>query len=115
MRVRVLALALTATAACLALPSQTAVAASPAKPYDFNGDGHPDLAIGVPDGTAAGNKAAGYRYIAVTPGSANGPRTSARTTVSQSTAGIPGSSETGVRFGARPTSGDLDRNTATRT
>ncbi|SNT59076.1 FG-GAP-like repeat-containing protein [Actinacidiphila glaucinigra] len=108
MRVRVLALALTATAACLALPSQAAVAASPAKPYDFNGDGYPDLAIGVPGGTAAGKKAAGY--VAVIPGSASGPRTSARTTVSQSTAGIPGSSETGDRFGARLTSGDLDRN-----
>ncbi|MDX2645639.1 FG-GAP-like repeat-containing protein [Streptomyces sp. PA03-1a] len=108
MRVRVLALALTATAACLALPSQTAVAATPAKPYDFNGDGYPDLAIGVPGGTAGGKTAAGY--VAVVPGSAAGPRTSARRTVSQSTAGIPGSSETGDRFGARLASGDLDRN-----
>ncbi|MEU4098852.1 FG-GAP and VCBS repeat-containing protein [Streptomyces sp. NPDC026673] len=108
MRARAIALAVAATAACLALPSQAALAAAPAKPYDFNGDGYPDLAIGVKDGTAGGKKAAGY--IAVVPGSANGPRTSARYTVSQSTAGIPGSSEAGDRFGARLTSGDLDKN-----
>ncbi|MCX4989677.1 MULTISPECIES: FG-GAP and VCBS repeat-containing protein [unclassified Streptomyces] len=94
------------TGGLLAIATAPASAAGAAKAYDFNGDGYRDLAIGVKSGTAGGKKGAGY--IAVVPGSAKGPKTSARYTVSQSTSGIPGTSETDDFFGSRITSADLD-------
>ncbi|MFF9395654.1 FG-GAP repeat protein [Streptomyces griseoluteus] len=50
MRTRVLALALTGLVAPLAL-SVPAPAAPAAAPYDFDGDGRIDLAVGAPDAT----------------------------------------------------------------
>ncbi|MGQ4388990.1 FG-GAP repeat protein [Streptomyces sp. SAS_270] len=79
---------------------------------DFDGDGYNDVLIGAPDGTVAGKKGAGY--VTVQYGAANGMGTNAsvpgaRTAVfSQSTAGVPGTSEAYDSFGAAVATGDLD-------
>ncbi|MFJ9721768.1 FG-GAP repeat protein [Streptomyces sp. NPDC101209] len=79
---------------------------------DFNGDGYTDVLTGVPDGTVDGKEGAGY--VTVQYGAPNGigtdttvPRGKVQL-VSQSTKGVPGTSETGDRFGQAVASGDLD-------
>ncbi|MEV8313944.1 FG-GAP repeat protein [Streptomyces sp. NPDC059900] len=79
---------------------------------DFDGDGYDDVLIGAPDGTVSGKEGAGY--VTVQYGAANGigvnnsvPK--ARTAVfSQSTTGVPGSSEAYDSFGKSVATGDLD-------
>ncbi|GGO84931.1 FG-GAP and VCBS repeat-containing protein [Wenjunlia tyrosinilytica] len=78
----------------------------PATHDDFNGDGYPDLVVSAPDATIGGHTKAGY--IAVLYGGASGISTSKRTVISQNTAGVPGSAETGDRFGRATASGDFD-------
>lgn len=79
---------------------------------DFDGDGYDDVLIGAPDGTVSGKKGAGY--VTVQYGAANGIGVNnsvptARTAVfSQSTTGVPGSSETYDSFGSAVATGDLD-------
>ncbi|MES4890058.1 FG-GAP repeat protein [Streptomyces sp. NPDC096012] len=79
---------------------------------DFNGDGYTDLLVGVPDGTVDGREGAGY--VTVQYGAPNGVGTGATVprghvqAVSQSTAGVPGDSEAGDRFGQAVATGDLD-------
>ncbi|OIJ69604.1 FG-GAP-like repeat-containing protein [Streptomyces mangrovisoli] len=94
------------TGGLLAVAAGPASAAGAAKAYDFDGDGYRDLAIGVPAGTANGVKEAGY--VVVIPGSKSGPRTADRRVVSQSTSGVPGSSEKGDEFGYHLASADLN-------
>ncbi|MFF0726195.1 FG-GAP and VCBS repeat-containing protein [Streptomyces sp. NPDC004134] len=90
-----------------AAPTEGAVAA-PAKFHDdFNGDGYPDLVVAAPSGTVDGAARAGY--VAVLYGSAGGLDTARRAVVSQSTAGVPGTSEAGDAFGATLASADFDR------
>jgi len=79
---------------------------------DFNGDGYGDVLTGVPDGTVDGKEGAGY--VTVQYGAPNGigtnntvPRGEVQL-VSQSTKGVPGTSEMGDRFGQAVASGDLD-------
>lgn len=79
---------------------------------DFDGDGYADVLTGVPDGTVDGKEGAGY--ITVQYGAPNGigtnntvPRGEVQL-VSQSTRGVPGTSEMGDRFGQAVASGDLD-------
>ncbi|SOE07014.1 FG-GAP repeat protein [Streptomyces sp. Ag109_G2-15] len=79
---------------------------------DFNGDGYTDLLTGVPEGTVDGKEGAGY--VTVQYGAPNGVGT--RTTVpkgrvqviSQSTKGVPGTSEAWDDFGQAVATGDLD-------
>ena len=78
----------------------------PAKPYDFNGDGFTDLAIGSPYGTVSGLKYAGF--VNVIYGSSTGLNTAKHQVFSQNTAGVPGSAETSDHFGYSLTSGDFD-------
>jgi hypothetical protein len=79
---------------------------------DFDGDGYDDILIGAPDGTVDGKKGAGY--VTVQYGAAGGLGThnsvpKARTAVfSQSTAGVPGTSQTYDAFGAAVATGDID-------
>ncbi|MFI8231037.1 FG-GAP repeat protein [Streptomyces sp. NPDC085900] len=79
---------------------------------DFNGDGYNDVLTGVPDGTVDGKEGAGY--ITVQYGAPNGIGTNTTVPrgdvqlVSQSTKGVPGTSEMGDRFGQAVASGDLD-------
>jgi hypothetical protein len=90
-----------------AAPTEDA-AAAPAKFHDdFNGDGYRDLVVAAPSGTVNGVARAGY--VAVLYGSAGGLDTADRKVVSQATAGVPGSPETGDAFGATLTSADFDR------
>ncbi|MEU6669650.1 FG-GAP repeat protein [Streptomyces sp. NPDC046727] len=79
---------------------------------DFDGDGYTDLLTGVPEGTVDGKEGAGY--VTVQYGAPNGIGT--RTTVpkgrvqvvSQSTKGVPGTSEAWDDFGQAVATGDLD-------
>lgn len=79
---------------------------------DFNGDGYTDLLTGVPEGTVDGKEGAGY--VTVQYGGPNGIGTNTsvpkgRTAViSQSTKGVPGTSEAWDDFGQAVASGDLD-------
>ncbi|GAA2219545.1 FG-GAP-like repeat-containing protein [Streptomyces indiaensis] len=64
---------------------------------DINGDGYADLAIG----SAGENSSAGA--VTVLYGSASGLTTKGATSYTQNTAGVPGGSEAGDRFGERVT------------
>ncbi|MEV0185291.1 FG-GAP repeat protein [Streptomyces sp. NPDC050625] len=79
---------------------------------DFNGDGYTDVLTGVPEGTVDGKEGAGY--VTVQYGAPNGIGTNTtvpkgRTAViSQSTKGVPGTSEAWDDFGQAVATGDLD-------
>ncbi|MER7486886.1 FG-GAP and VCBS repeat-containing protein [Streptomyces sp. NPDC126497] len=111
MRLRTAATALVAatlTPFVLTVPTaHAAPAATPAAPYDFNGDGRADLAIGAPGATVAGKAKAGA--VSVLYSGTGGPKTSTRTLLTQNTAGIPGSAEADDAFGTSVASADLDR------
>ena len=100
----VLAAALTPLALTLSAPA--AHAATPAAPYDFNGDGRTDLAIGAPGATVAGQAKAGA--VSVVYGSTSGPKSSTRALLTQNTAGVPGAAEADDAFGSALASADLD-------
>ncbi|MFJ8596870.1 hypothetical protein [Streptomyces sp. NPDC093598] len=89
----------------LAVPA--AHAATPAAPYDFNGDGYRDLAVGVPGATVGGKTKAGA--VSVVYGSSTGLRTTKYQSITQNSTGVPGSAETSDAFGKVVTSADLDR------
>ncbi|WP_234306542.1 FG-GAP-like repeat-containing protein [Streptomyces sp. NRRL F-2799] len=65
---------------------------------DFNRDGVADLVAGTPRANS----------LTVVPGGADGPVTSARRTLTQSSTGVPGSSESGDNFGASTAWGDVN-------
>ncbi|AMW11877.1 hypothetical protein A4E84_21670 [Streptomyces qaidamensis] len=100
----VLAAALTPLALTLSAPAAHAVPA--AAPYDFNGDGRTDLAIGAPGATVAGQARAGA--VSVVYGSTSGPKSSTRTLLTQNTAGMPGAAEADDAFGSALASADLN-------
>ncbi|CAM5274225.1 MULTISPECIES: FG-GAP and VCBS repeat-containing protein [Streptomyces] len=106
-RTRVLAVAVAVALAPLALTVPAAHAATAAAPYDFNGDGRADLAIGAPDATVGGRSKAGA--VSVVYGGSAGPKTATRTLITQNTAGVPGTAEAGDAFGSAVASADLDK------
>ncbi|MFI7318069.1 FG-GAP-like repeat-containing protein [Streptomyces venezuelae] len=115
MRARTHTLALAAAtvlaATGLTLPftaSATAAPAAPAAPLkaDFDGDGYADLAVGVPAGTVDGKAKAGY--VSVVFGGAGGPGSSNVRRITQATVEVPGTPETGDRFGAAVTTAYID-------
>jgi hypothetical protein len=84
-----------------------ASAAEPAQPTaDYNNDGYADLAVGVPGATVDGKAKAGY--VNVVWGGRSGLGKHGSTTVSQSTAGVPGTAEAGDGFGHTVTSDDMN-------
>src|SRR4051812_9726483 len=87
MRTRVLAAVVAGALAPLTLTVPAAHATAAAVPYDFNGDGRADLAIGAPDATVGGQSTAGA--VSVVYGSSTGLRTATRTLITQNTAGVP--------------------------
>ncbi|MFC8129731.1 FG-GAP repeat protein [Streptomyces sp. NPDC057302] len=92
---------LTAGSASAAQPSQ------PAQPTaDYNGDGYADLAVGVPGATVGGKAKAGY--VNVVWGGTSGLGKHGSTTVSQATAGVPGTVEAGDGFGTAVASDDMN-------
>jgi hypothetical protein len=93
-----------------AVPStaKAALKAAPAgaKPYDFNGDGYPDLALGDPYGTVSGKTTAGF--VTIVYGSSSGLNTAKKQVISQNTTGVPGTAEAADHFGFSLTSLDYD-------
>ncbi|MER7408402.1 hypothetical protein ABT373_39620 [Streptomyces sp. NPDC000070] len=108
MRTRITAVVLAAalTPLALTLSAPAAHAATPAAPYDFNGDGRTDLAIGAPGATVAGQARAGA--VSVVYGSTSGPKSSTRTLLTQNTAGMPDAAEADDAFGSALASADLN-------
>jgi hypothetical protein len=102
-----------AVAACSATTALTlcaaphALAAPQPSPVtsDFNADGYPDLAVGVPDATVDGKAKAGYVHVLW--GGAKGVGRHGGIRVSQATAEVPGTPEKGDRFGAAVALEDL--------
>ncbi|HEY0237840.1 MAG TPA: FG-GAP-like repeat-containing protein [Friedmanniella sp.] len=95
--------ALAGLAVPLALGSVSAHAATTAKPYDFDGDGRPELVVGAPGLEVGGHPGAGG--VAVVPSSS--PYDGR--VVTQSTAKVVGASEDGDAFGSAVVSADFDR------
>jgi hypothetical protein len=83
-----------------------AAAATTARPYDFDGNGYPDLVVGAPDLTVRTAPFAGG--VVILPASARGPASAAQV-VTQSSRGVPGASEAGDKFGKTVVSADFDR------
>ena len=81
-------------------------AATAARPYDFDGNGYPDLVVGAPGLRVT--SVLGTGGVVVLPASARGLSLSEKI-VSQSSRGLPGASETGDQFGAAVASADFDR------
>ncbi|MFI7385126.1 FG-GAP repeat protein [Streptomyces sp. NPDC049813] len=102
---------ITATAAALTLtgglflaatgPASAAAPQVAAGDADFNGDGYADVAASVAFATVSGQQAAGQ--ISVVYGN-----TAKHTTISQNSAGVPGSAEKADNFGGDLAYGDFD-------
>lgn len=107
MRTRITAVLLAAAALTPLTLTVPAHAATAAAPWDFDGDGRTDLAIGAPGATVSGKAKAGA--VSVVYGSTSGPKTSTRTLLTQDTAGLPGAAEADDAFGSALASADLDR------
>lgn len=95
--------------ACIALAPQASAASvsapAPGRPYDFNGDGRRDLAVGVPNWDVRGESDSGAVVVL------HGDRSSVHLgerVLSQSTPGVPGGSSAIDRFGQSVTSADFD-------
>jgi hypothetical protein len=85
----------------------SASAAAPAKPYDFNGDGYQDLAVGSPYGKVGTKTSAGF--VSVIYGSSKGFDTAKKKVFSQDSSGVPGGAEAYDHFGYSLASADFDR------
>ncbi len=73
---------------------------------DFNGDGHTDLAVGIPNEDLGNTTDAGR--INILYGSPSGLSTSADISIDEDTPGVQGIAETGDQFGATLTAGDFN-------
>lgn len=93
-------------AVALAIALQGTAAAAPAKPSDFNGDGHSDLAVAAPSATAGGHFAAGA--LATVTGSATGLDPKKTTAIDKSSDLVPGNPNPYQDFGQSIESGDFN-------
>jgi hypothetical protein len=100
------AAALLGVAPTLILAFPSASAATAAKPYDFDGNGYPELAIGAPALRINAVPRAGG--VVILPASSVGLSLNEKI-VSQSSRGLPGASEEDDLFGYAMTSADFDR------
>jgi hypothetical protein len=105
-RTSAILLATALTPLALALSAPAAHAATAAAPYDFNGDGRADLAIGAPAATVGGKARAGA--VSVVYGSTSGLKSSTYTLITQNTTGVPGTAEADDAFGTAVASADLN-------
>ena len=104
MRKRTLLLAATLTTGLLTI---TPAAAAPSGlAGDFNGDGYRDVAAGAPCSTVGSASCAGA--VVVLYGSASGVSAARKAVITQNSAGVPGTAESGDVFGAALATGDLD-------
>lgn len=94
------------TLLCLVAPTG-AFAVGPGQPFDFDGDGHGDLAVGTPGESIGGQDFVGA--VNVFRGTSTGPTVDGNQLWSQASAGIAGAAEFGDRFGAVVASGDFNR------
>lgn len=85
------------------LPSAAAAAVG-----DFDRDGRGDLAIRTVPGGITENLPYDAGTVRIHYGTASGPSASRVTTITQNTAGVPGTSEAGDQFGARLDAGDAN-------
>ncbi|WP_371667185.1 FG-GAP-like repeat-containing protein [Streptomyces sp. NBC_00289] len=90
----------------ITLPGGASAAAS-GLADDFNGDGYRDLASGAPGAVVGGKAKAGA--VVVNYGSSSGISAARHKTTSQSSAGVPSTSETSDRFGTELAHGDLNK------
>jgi hypothetical protein len=97
---------LVAPSASVSASASAAVRAA-GRPYDFNGDGYRDLAIGSPGGTVAGKRGAGF--VSVLYGSRKGLKGARKKVISQAAKGVPGAPEAGDHFGSALASADFNR------
>ena len=88
------------------VPGVATAARGPAVPYDFNGDGYVDLAIGVPAENVGRRVDAGV--VHEIRGSRAGPTTVGDRVWHQNRRGVRDRAERGDRFGAALASGDFD-------
>lgn len=89
------------------LSAAPAAAVHGAVPGDFNGDGYRDAVLPAPGANIAGKAGAGA--VVVLYGSKTGLSTSRRATITQNTAGVPGTAESNDGFGAATATADLNR------
>ncbi|MBW8705372.1 hypothetical protein MBT84_37800 [Streptomyces sp. MBT84] len=89
------------------LSAAPAAAVHGAVPGDFNGDGYRDAVLPAPGANIAGKAGAGA--VVVLYGGKAGLSTSRRATITQNTAGVPGTAERGDGFGAATATADLNR------
>ncbi|MBA4865556.1 FG-GAP repeat protein [Streptomyces sp. PSKA54] len=107
MRNKILSTAVICAATLLGLTAPTAAQATEAAvPGDFNGDGYPDLAVGVPSAQVGDKAKAGY--VNVLWGGASGPGKHGSVRITQATSGVPGTPEAGDFFGSAVTAADVD-------
>lgn len=99
--------ALAGLAVPLALAAVPAHAATAAQPYDFDGDGRPELVVGAPGLVVSGHAAAGGLTV-VRSTTRTKPRASDAKLVTQSTSGVAGASEYNDDFGSAAASADFD-------
>ncbi|WP_406158997.1 VCBS repeat-containing protein [Streptomyces canus] len=89
------------------LPATPAAAVHGGVPGDFNGDGYKDAVLPAPGADVSGKQGAGA--VVVLYGSKSGLSAGNRTTITQNTAGVPGTAERGDGFGATTATADLNR------
>ena len=89
------------------LPAAPAFAVHGAVPGDFNGDGYRDAVLPAPGANVAGKEGAGA--VVVLYGSKSGISAAHRKTITQNTAGVPGTAEAGDGFGSATATADLNR------
>ncbi|MGH3313247.1 MAG: FG-GAP repeat protein [Streptomyces sp.] len=103
-----------ATAAAAALTSGlltasavSAAAAPSGLKGDFNGDGVRDVVVSAAQATVGGKQGAG-QIVVLYGSTAGGVSAAKRTTISQNSAGVPGTAETNDHFGGMTSAGDFD-------
>ncbi|QOV37583.1 FG-GAP repeat protein [Streptomyces ferrugineus] len=101
------AVALLVCAGAAATVALVAGSGGAAAPYDFNGDGKPDLTVGLPGNTVGGHARAGSVIIAN--GTSTGPASSA-VRIDQASPGVSGDPEADDSFGQSVASCDFDSN-----
>ncbi|WP_433451056.1 FG-GAP repeat protein [Streptomyces sp. CA-142005] len=89
------------------LSAMPAAAVHGAVPGDFNGDGYRDAVLPAPGANVAGKEGAGA--VVVLYGARSGLSTARRATITQNSAGVPGTAEANDGFGASTATADLNR------
>ncbi|MEU5324451.1 hypothetical protein AB0G67_48245 [Streptomyces sp. NPDC021056] len=107
MRKRTLLMSATLLASGLTPLAMASAEAAVGTPGDVNKDGYRDVVISAPDATVAGRTRAGA--VVVLYGTGHGIDPSRRTVLTQNSTGVPGTAESGDRFGAAVVVSDLNR------